>query len=149
MLNFFPTCRIGFQKRSFMLHRFAVFAFEEEEEQATTPNQLWRKFTNHLLDFRYISSRRKSSFWKKCHICCVTIERNVPGKTKRKAAKRKSLPYFTSLASRISDQVSTTEDTTFRGSQKGERMTMKYIRNILLTLKIKLPLYQNTSKRHL
>ena len=31
----------------------------------STPNQLWRKFTNHLLDFRYLSSKctmRKRSF---------------------------------------------------------------------------------------
>ena len=57
----------------------------------------------------------------------------------------------TLLASRIimvSDQVSTTEDTTFRGSQKGGKDDHE-IHPKYLTLKIKLPLYQNTSKRHL
>ena len=147
MLNFFPTCRIGFQKDHLCFIGLRFLPLKRRRSRQLLPIN-YGESLQIIYSISGISPQEGRVAFKKCHICCVTIERNVPGKTKRKAAKRKSLPYFTSLASRISDQVSTTEDTTFRGSQKGGKDDHE-IHPKYLTLKIKLPLYQNTSKRHL
>ena len=148
MLNFFPTCRIGFQKDHLCFIGLRFLPLKRRRSRQLLPIN-YGESLQIIYSISGISPQEGRVAFKKCHICCVTIERNVPGKTKRKAAKRKSLPYFTSVTNNNGQRPSLNHRRhniswfSKRGKDDHE-IHPKY-----LTLKIKLPLYQNTSKRHL
>ena len=96
ILNFFPTCRIGFQKDHLCFIGLRFLPLKRRRSRQLLPIN-YGESLQIIYSISGISPQEGRVAFKKCHICCVTIERNVPGKTKRKAAKRKSLPYFTSV----------------------------------------------------